>query len=106
MDNMRRYNYYSVIDAISGLQARGFLLDFSLINNKLFCAQEKCYLGADEFDVLEIHRFYVVGRTRAETNVYAIETYSRSLKGILLNSCNQSPGLVSRSVLLPEFGRS
>ena len=88
---MYRNNYYSVVSAISDLQARGFLLDFSLIDNKLFCAQEQCYVGAEEFEVLEIHRFYDVGRTRTETVVFAIETFSQGLRGILLNSCYRSP---------------
>ncbi len=51
-------NYYNIIDAISDLQARGFFLDFNLIGNKLLCAQEKCYLGAEEFEVLEIYSLY------------------------------------------------
>jgi hypothetical protein len=82
---MCRNNYYNVVDAISDLQARGFLLDFSLINNELFCVQEQCYLGAEEFDVLEIHRFSGVGATHTQTIVFVIETLSRSLKGILLH---------------------
>jgi hypothetical protein len=86
---MRQYNYYTIIDAISDLQARGFFLDFSIIGNKLLCAQEKCYLGAEEFDVLEMYSFHVDCPGRADTIVYAIESLSRSLKGILLNPGNQ-----------------
>jgi hypothetical protein len=86
---MRQNNYCSIIDAISDLQTRGFLLDFSLIGNKLLCAQEKCYLGADDFDVLEMYRFHAGGLARDETVVYAIESLFQPLKGILLNSGNQ-----------------
>jgi hypothetical protein len=82
---MRKNNYCSIVDAISDLQTRGFWLDFSLIGNKLLCAQEKCYLGADDFDVLEMYCFHSGGLTRNETVVYAIESLSRRLKGILLN---------------------
>jgi hypothetical protein len=81
---MRKNNYCTIIEAISDLQARGFLLDFCLIGNKLLCAQEQCYLGAEEFDVLEMYRFHTGGLTRKETVVYAIESLSRPLKGILL----------------------
>lgn len=83
---MQKNQYHTVIDAISGLQARGFFLDFSLIGNKLFCAQEKCYFRAGEFDVLEMYSFCVDGVACAETVVYAIESFPWSLKGILLNT--------------------
>ena len=83
---MQRNNYHTVIDAISDLQARGFFLDFSLIGNKLFCSQEKCYFRPGEFDVLEMYTFHVDGLAREETVVYAIESFSWPLKGILLNS--------------------
>jgi hypothetical protein len=99
---MRKNNYCSIIDAISDLQTRGFLLDFSLIGNKLLCAQEKCYLGADEFDVLEMYRFHAGGLTRDEAVVYAIESFSRPLKGILLNSGYQTtaqmPTILTRKI--------
>jgi hypothetical protein len=82
---MRKTNYCNIIEAISDLQARGFLLDFCLIGNKLLCAQEQCYLGAEEFDVLEMYHFHVGGLTRDETVVYAIESLFRPLRGILLD---------------------
>jgi len=88
---MRPYDYYTIIDAISDLQARGFFLDFSIIGNKLLCAQEKCYLGAEEFDVLEMYSFQVDCPGRVDTVVYAIESLSRSLNGILLNPGSPSP---------------
>jgi hypothetical protein len=99
---MRQNNYYTIIDAISDLQSRGFFLDFSLVGNKLLCAQEKCYLGPEEFEVLEMYRFQTYGPTRDETIVYAIEILSRPLKGILLNSSHHSkstiPAILTRKI--------
>jgi hypothetical protein len=85
---MGKKSYCTIIEAISDLQARGFYLDFSLIENKLFCAQEQRYLETEEFDVLEMYCFHAGGPIRDETAVYAIESLTRSLKGILLNSGN------------------
>jgi hypothetical protein len=98
---MGNYNYYHIIVAISDLQARGFSLDFTLIGNKLLCAQEKCYLRADEFVVLEMHRF--VGSLAWDgTIVYAIESLVQPLKGILLYSGNQTltqmPPILTRKI--------
>jgi hypothetical protein len=80
---MSNYNYCTIIDAVSDLQSRGFFLDFILIGNQLLCIQEKCYLEAEEFNVIEMHSFHADGD---EIVVYAIESLSRPLKGILLNS--------------------
>jgi hypothetical protein len=99
---MCKNNYHTIIDAISDLQARGFLLDFSLIGNRLLCAQEKCYLGAEEFVVLEMYSFHADGTARYETVVYAIESLCQSLRGILLNSGCQTqtrvPAILSRKI--------
>jgi hypothetical protein len=99
---MRKDSYYNIIDAISDLQGRGFFLDFSLIGNKLLCAQEKCYLDAEEFEVLEMHSFHTGGLTRDETVIYAIESFCRPLKGILLYSgCHTKavvPTILSRKI--------
>jgi hypothetical protein len=81
---MNKDNYITISDAISDLQARGFLWDFSVVGNKLLCAQEKCYVGAEDFDVLEMYWFPGSGSGSNEIIVYAIELLSRPLKGILL----------------------
>jgi hypothetical protein len=47
---MGKNSYCTIIEAISDLQGRGFYFDFSLIENKLFRAQEQRHLEADEFD--------------------------------------------------------
>jgi hypothetical protein len=92
---MRKNNYCTIIEAISDLQARGFFLDFSLIGNQLLCAQEKCYLGAEEFEVLEMYRFHPRGPGRDETVVYAIECLSLPFKGILLTKAELLHGKFS-----------
>jgi hypothetical protein len=68
----------------------------------LLCAQEQCYLGADEVIVLEMYRFKGEGNMHEETVVYGIESIGQSLKGILLNSnCEnqkRAPTVLSRKV--------
>jgi hypothetical protein len=83
---MKKNNHYAIINAISDLQARGFILDFSIIMSKLFCAQEQCYFELDEFDVHEVYCFHPGSHIRDLTHVYAIELLIRPLKGILLIS--------------------
>lgn len=83
---MQKNNYYSIIGVISDLQSRGFFLDFSLVGSRLLCAQEKFYLGPEEFDILEIYHFRGHPPVRNDTVIYAIATLGNGLKGILLDS--------------------
>jgi hypothetical protein len=76
--------YLTIVDAIVDLQTRGYLFDFSLLRNKLFCAQQKCFFEPDDFDVLEKHAFQVGEWPGKKTVVYGIESLSYGLKGILL----------------------
>jgi len=94
--NMNKNNYYTIIDAISDLQARGFTLDFSLVRSKLFYVQEQRYLEAEEFDVVEMYHFHAGRPSRGKTDVFAIESLIRPLKGILLYSFNQAPTQVPK----------
>jgi hypothetical protein len=91
---MHKNEHSTIIDVISDLQARGFLLDFTFIGNKLFCAQEQCYLGPEEFYVLEMYCLQAGGPIRDETIVYGIGSVSGPWKGILLYSGKQTPALM------------
>jgi hypothetical protein len=75
--------YNTVVEAISDLQARGFTVDFTIIDDRLFCAQEKCYIRAEEFVVLETYDFHC-GSHKKKKILYVIE--SPFLRGILLYS--------------------
>jgi hypothetical protein len=103
-------NHYTIINAISDLQARGFILDFSIIRSKLFCAQEQRYHELEEFDVLEMYRFHSTGRSDRPTDVYAIESLTRPLKGILLKSgrwiAPQLPNILTRNAKRSGNGRT
>lgn len=74
----------TIVDAIVDLQTRGYMLDFSLFHNKLFCAQQKCFFGLEDIDVLEKYSFQTGEAPGKKTIVYGIESLSFGLKGILL----------------------
>jgi hypothetical protein len=50
----------------------------------VFCAQEKCFFGLEDFDVLEKYSFQSDEVPGKKTTVYGIESRSYGLKGILL----------------------
>jgi hypothetical protein len=74
----------AIVDAIVDLQTRGYLFDFSLLRNKLFCAQQKCFFALEDFDILEKFSFQRGENSGKKTIVYGIESLSYGLKGILL----------------------
>jgi hypothetical protein len=86
-----------ILDTISDLQNRGFTSDFSLLGNRLFCSQTKCFFNSDQFDVIEIYGFDNEHSEKGETVVYAIECFANSIKGILLRTNNKY------DVLLPKL---
>ena len=76
--------YRTIVDAIVDLQVRGYLFDFSLLRNRLFCVQQKCCFRLEDFDVLEKYSFQTDDFPGKKTIVYGIELLSYGLKGILL----------------------
>jgi hypothetical protein len=74
----------AIVDAIVDLQTRGFFFDFTLLHNRLFCAQQQCFFGPDDFMVLEKYSFQKGILPGRKTDVFGIESLSYGLKGILL----------------------
>lgn len=74
--------YDTVTEAINGLRARGFGLDFNLLENCLVCNDEK--FNVDDFEIVETYRFEGDTDPSDEAVVYAIES-KNGLKGILVN---------------------
>ena len=79
-------NNATIINTIIDLQSRGFYSDFCLVDNKLFCVQQKSFFDEDEFNILELYRFPCDDKLRHETVIYGIECIQYLVKGILLNT--------------------
>jgi hypothetical protein len=97
---MSANNYFSsVASAIEDLHQRGFLSEFVLLDDQLFCAQMKQFFCGDEFDVLEVYSFEDDRADRGQTVVYAIECVTNAIKGLLFqNSCPKEPYLLARKL--------
>ena len=74
--------YDTVSEAVNGLKTRGYDLDFNLSENCLVCNDNK--LNADDFEIVETHRFEGDTDPSDEAIVYAIES-KKGLKGVLVN---------------------
>jgi hypothetical protein len=74
--------YDTVTEALNGLKARGFHLDFNLYENCLVCHDEK--FDVNDFEIVETHRFEGDTDPSDEAVVYAIRSV-KGLQGVLVN---------------------
>jgi hypothetical protein len=86
------YTYDTVSEAVNGLKKRGFNLDFNLEENCLVCNNSK--LKADDFEIVEVHRFEGNSDPADEAVVYAIESKA-GMKGVLVNGYGISADALS-----------
>ena len=93
--------YDTVVQAINGLKARGYELDFNLSFNQLICQQNDLCLSPSEFEITEVHRFEGATNPSDEDVVYAVESRKGGVKGVLtaafgLYSDGISPEMMSK----------
>ena len=86
---MSKKGNQNIVDAIVDLQTRGYSSDFIVMDNQLFCAQQKIFLRHDEFDINEVYNFKP-SQTRQETVLYGIISEQHAIKGILLTHSTQN----------------
>lgn len=87
----------SLAEMIIDLQAQGYEMDFSLVNNQLYCVQEKILLFSQECHIREMHYFPPGNHLRCEKMLYAIDDIYYGIKGLLLLTGN------FRNDLFPEI---
>jgi len=77
--------YLNGPDAISDLHRHGFTNDFQLFGNKLLWIEEKVFISAAEFSILECHKIIEPDRSLDELVVFGIIAPYHDIKGILIN---------------------
>jgi hypothetical protein len=86
------YSYDTVSEAVNGLKARGFELDFNLQENCLICDAGK--FDVNDFEIVEVYRFEGNSDPSDEAVVYAIESKT-GMKGVLVNGYGISADAMS-----------
>ena len=77
--------YSTQLEAIIALHKRGFTCDFHLFGNDLLWIQEKIFVRAGEYSIVECHRFERSPERNTEIVIFGILTHTYHAKGILLN---------------------
>ena len=78
--------YPNKIQAIIGLQQRGYDLDFIVKGEYLFCPQQNELISPDEFEVTETYLFGQHDDKIDTYVIYGIRSLQTDLKGILMTS--------------------
>ena len=79
-------SYDTVIKALEGLKKRGYVTDFNVAFDKLMCKDTNICLNPDEFEITEAYRFEGETNPSDEAVVYAVESKSKDMKGVLVNA--------------------
>lgn len=88
-------SYDTVSEAVNGLKARGFNLDFNLRENCLVCHGGK--FDVNDFEIVEVYRFEGNTDPSDEAIVYAIAS-GTGMKGILVNGYGISADAMSSAM--------
>jgi hypothetical protein len=94
------FTYDTITEAVNGLKARGFSIDFNILENTLLGPD--CKFEAHEFEIVEIYRFEGDSDPADEAVVYAIESVS-GMKGVLVNGYGLSADEIGAE-LVKKFG--
>lgn len=77
-------NYDTVTEALAGLKARGYSIDFNLAFDRVICKQTGIFLYPSDFEITEFHRFEGNTDPGDENTVYALESKDGNIKGALV----------------------
>ena len=79
-------SYDTVVDALNGLKARGYTVNFNIAFDKLMCSENKICLNPNEFEIVEIHRFEGNSNPADADVVYAVKSITGDIKGVITSA--------------------
>jgi hypothetical protein len=77
-------SYHNKTEAIIDLQERGYIYDFILQKENIYCVQQGELFCPDAFEIMEAYRIDGKKRMRDNYIVYAVWSLNSDLKGILM----------------------
>lgn len=91
-------NFDTLVEALQSLKAEGYQYDFNLISNGLHCKELDLMVGADDFNVEEIHRFEGDSDPADNSILYVLST-SKGVKGTMIDAYGTYGGEIDPVVL-------
>jgi len=91
--------YDTLTEAIEGMRENGYVLDFNIAFDKIQCAQNGLCLNPDQFEITEFFRFEGNSDPADESVLYAIESKSGDIKGLLVDGYGTSSDSASDELI-------
>lgn len=79
-------SYDTVVDALKGLKERGYTINFNIAFDKLICSENNTCLNPNEFNITEVYRFEGNSNPADEDVVYAVESITGNIKGLVTSA--------------------
>ena len=79
-------SYDTVSEALTGLKAQGYTLDFNVEFDKLQCASSSICLEPGDFEITTVYRFEGDSNPDDEDVVYAVESIDGKMKGTITSA--------------------
>ena len=92
--------YETLSEALNDLHKRGFIYDFNIDGNCIFCADNKIKINPEEFEISEYYRFEGDSDPADNSVVYAISSDKHNLKGVLVNGYGANSDKIPEVILL------
>ncbi len=92
-------NYDTVTAALTGLKAKGFILDFNIVFDNIKCEEHNICLNPNEFEITDIFRFEGDTNPSDEDVVYAVESKDGKIKGTITSAYGMYADSVSNAML-------
>ncbi len=80
----------TLTEAIEGMRENGYVLDFNIAFDKIQCAQNGLCLNPDQFEITDYFRFEGNTDPADEAILFAIESKSGDIKGLLVDGYGTS----------------
>lgn len=78
--------YDSILDAINGLQKRGFTYDFNIDEDHVSSLLVNGRISPGDFKIVEVYRFEGESDSSESSVVYAIESFKYHIQGYLVDA--------------------
>ncbi|HTL10452.1 MAG TPA: hypothetical protein VL307_19390 [Chitinophagaceae bacterium] len=80
------YVYENLLEALQELNKRGFIYDFNLHAEGIYCHAIELSLSPSQFEIVEHHRFEADTNPGDSSIVYAIRSKDAGISGVLVNA--------------------
>ena len=92
-------NYDTVVGAINELKQKGYTIDFNIAFDKLICSENKICLNPGDFEITEVYRFEGATNPSDEDVVYAVDSKSGKLKGVITSAFGMYADSISNEMI-------